>query len=188
VPGIVRAVGRPRHAWPWFAALAVITLAAVALQVPRQANRSDLSRPAPAIGHPAPDFLLPSLTGGRGGIRAFRGHPILLQFWAVNCPSCVKEQADLLAASRTFKARGGAVVGVDAYLEPPSVVKAYTRLHPLPYTSILLDPDGQVVLGQYHLIGVPTSYFIRRDGTIASISVGQMNKAAFTTAFDAISG
>ncbi len=39
---------------------------------------------------------------------------------------------------------------------------------------ILLDKDGAVAERSYQIIGLPTSIFINRDGTIERIQVGKM--------------
>jgi hypothetical protein len=89
-------------------------------------------------------------------------------------------------ASRSFRAKGGVVLGVDAFLEPPGLVGPYVRRNPEPYSTILLDPDGRVVLGAYHIHDVPTSIFIRRDGIIDSILIGPLDIAHFEAGFHAL--
>ena len=37
---------------------------------------------APAVGHPAPDFTLATVTGGSLTLSALRGTPLVLNFWA----------------------------------------------------------------------------------------------------------
>lgn len=142
--------------------------------------------PAPLVGHTAPDFSLPTLRGTAAGpsveLRRYRGTPLLLQFWAVDCPSCVAERPALLRAGRAFNARGGRVIGVDAYIEPPGLVGPYVRLHPEPYDPILLDPNGDVIY-RYRVTYVPSSYFIGADGVIRAVVVGQMSEAAFDREF-----
>jgi thiol-disulfide isomerase/thioredoxin len=163
-----------------------IVIGAVAVLVLRPASADRSSSFAPEVGHRAPLFSLPTLAGQPGHLRDYLGHPLLLQFWAVNCPSCTRERPALTLASRSFRAKGGVVLGVDAFLEPPSLVGPYVRRNAEPYSTILLDPDGRVVLGAYHIRDVPTSVFIRRDGTINSISIGPLDAVHFEAEFHAL--
>jgi hypothetical protein len=41
----------------------------------------------------------------------------------------------------------------------------------------LLDETGEVTNGQYHLVGLPMSVFVDRQGIIQRIHVGAMNAA-----------
>ena len=156
----------------------------VGLLRPAAPDRS--AAPAPLVGHPAPGFSLPTLRGTVAGpsveLRRYRGTPLLLQFWAVDCPSCVAERPALLRAGRAFNARGGRVIGVDAYIEPPSLVGPYVRLHAEPYDPILLDPNGAVIY-RYRVAYVPSSYFIGADGVIRAVVVGQMSEATLGREF-----
>lgn len=179
MPGVIR------RRWLLLSAAALLVLSLVLLLSP--ARQAATGYAAPVVGHPAPDFTLPTLSGGRAALHQFAGHPVLLQFWAVHCESCAAERDALLKASRQFTARGGVVLGVDAYLEPAAEVRAYSLLHTLPYQTIWLDPDGTVVLGRYQLLGVPTSFFLTMGGVIRLIHQGQMSQSAFAHALSAIS-
>lgn len=192
MPGVKEEPAPRRRRWSFRAPSGLIGLAALAglaaalVFLLRPAGPGDSARAAPAVGHPAPVFALPTMGGGTADLRRFLGRPLLLQFWAVDCTSCAAERADLLRASRPFQASGGLVLGVDAYLEPPDLVRGYVRTHPEPYDLIWLDPDGAVVFGRYRIVGVPTSFFIDRQGTIRTLHVGQMTQGQISRALHGI--
>jgi thiol-disulfide isomerase/thioredoxin len=50
----------------------------------------------------APDFELPDAAGHKVSLRAQRGHPVAVNFWATWCPPCVAEVPSLEAFATTI--------------------------------------------------------------------------------------
>ncbi|MGH7371501.1 MAG: TlpA family protein disulfide reductase [Candidatus Methylomirabilales bacterium] len=58
--------------------------------------------PRPEVGHPAPDFTLPTLTGKTVRLSAFRGKKaVLINFWATWCAPCRLEMPTMEKARST---------------------------------------------------------------------------------------
>lgn len=75
---------------------------------------------APMPG-PATAIQTVDLTGLQVWLKAQRGNPVLLNYWATWCGPCVAELPDLLASTREFRAAGGIVAGVALELVVPNV-------------------------------------------------------------------
>ncbi|HVC80798.1 MAG TPA: TlpA disulfide reductase family protein [Chloroflexota bacterium] len=176
----IRRARRRLFIWPLCFLIAVSTILFLLM---RPASPTEQQAAGPVVGQVVPGFTLPTLAGTRAGPSQFRGHPLFLQFWAVNCTSCAHERLGLLKASAPFVRQGGIALGVDAYLETPGMVRAYLKSRREPYTTILLDPNGAVVFGKYHVIGVPTSLFIDRQGIVRRVVIGEMSERSFQDAF-----
>ncbi|MCX6049823.1 MAG: redoxin domain-containing protein, partial [Chloroflexi bacterium] len=82
-----------------------------------------LHNPQPAIGYPAPDFTLTTLDGKTFNLRAHRGTPVVLNFWATWCGPCQEELPAVEATSARY-ANQVQVIGVDQ-AEAPDVVQSY---------------------------------------------------------------
>ena len=72
------------------------------------------------IGKPAPDFALKDLrTGKTVRLSDFRGHPVVLNFWASWCVDCIVEHPNLVSAWQRFGNEGTVFLSV-LYQDTPA--------------------------------------------------------------------
>lgn len=125
------------------------------------------------VGQPAPDFTLDTLDGNQIRLSGLKGKPVLMNFWASWCVPCREETPDLVKAYNTHHAEGLIVLGVNmTNIDTISDAKSFVAEFQMPY-QVLLDNDGKVA-GLYHVNGIPTSFFINRQGTITHIQIGKL--------------
>lgn len=123
---------------------------------------------------PVPSFAVSRLEGGTGFLRAYRGHAIVANVWATWCPPCRCEMPALQKLSRAYAPRGLVVVGLDQG-EADDVVRRFMRSMGVTY-PILIDRDQRY--GQSFMVpGLPTTVFVRPDGTVATVVYGEMSYA-----------
>src|SRR5207244_591205 len=96
----------------------------------------DRPPPRPA-SFQAPDFTLPTLSGGTIRLADFRGKVVLLNFWATWCVPCRMEMPALEALYQRHKDVG----------------------------LVALDPSWSIAWG-YRVLGLPTTYLIDRVGNV----------------------
>jgi len=118
------------------------------------------------IGKAAPDFALEDLRTGRTvRLSDFRGHPVVLNFWASWCVDCIVEHPNLVSAWQRFGNEGTVFLSV---LYQDTAAKAAEFLSKLPGDwPDLYDPGGRTALN-YGVTGVPETVFITPDGHIAA--------------------
>ena len=139
-------------------------------RLPVAANPETLT-PEPALGRPAPDFTLTTVGGETLQLAAFRGQPVVLNFWATWCGPCQNEMPVLESASQRF---AGEVlfVGVDQG-EEPAVVAEYIEQIGITFPIPL---DTEMAVGdRYNVRGMPITYFVDANGIIRHLWVGEMN-------------
>ena len=139
-------------------------------------------------GHRAPDFPLTSLDGQTGRLSDFAGRPVWVNVWATWCAPCRAEMPDVSTVYQEERARetlaasargeapeaGGAARGLALLLvsigEPPDVVRRYlaTTKYALP---AYVDPSFAIT-ERVRISGLPTHYFIGRDGVIRDVAIG----------------
>jgi len=129
--------------------------------------------PAPAVGHPAPDFTLTTVTGETFKLSDLRGTPVVLNFWATWCPPCRGEMPELQAASQRLAGQV-AIIGVDQ-AETPAQVQAFAAQSGVTY-PIPLDERAEASR-LYAVRSLPTTFFIDRAGVIRQVQIGPVTAA-----------
>ncbi|GAC1343105.1 MAG: TlpA disulfide reductase family protein [Myxococcales bacterium] len=139
---------------------------------------------SPLVGRPAPGFSLPQVGGGQAiGLAAFRGHPVVLNFWATWCVPCFQEHAALAEAARAF--RDVHFLGV-VYEDEEANAVSFIREQPTGYPS-LADPEGKTAIA-YGVFGVPETFFIDGSGRIVEKFVGPLDRSTIAALVAKASG
>lgn len=123
----------------------------------------------PGTNEPAPTFRLQTLDGGTFDLSEHLsedGRPVVLNLWASWCPPCRAEMPAINTASQRHP--DVAFVGVAVQDDPIKAADFATEIK-ISYT-IALD-DGSVE-DAYPVMGLPGTFFIDADGTIAKRHFG----------------
>lgn len=126
----------------------------------------------------APNINMTTLRGGHTiNLAKLRGKPILLTFWASNCPDCLHEIPHLENLALELSQQGLQIIGVAAYWDKPKRLSNLVESEDLPY-PVVYDRDKQLyhAVGGYH--ATPTTFLINPQGRVVMKRIGQINVAA----------
>jgi cytochrome c biogenesis protein CcmG, thiol:disulfide interchange protein DsbE len=126
-------------------------------------------------GTPTKALRLPGLDGPEVDLAALRGRPVVVNFWATWCPPCVHEFPLLRAAAAAHKADRLAVVGVLTG-DRPGPARDFVRAQRATW-PVALDPEATTATA-WGAVGLPHTWFVRPDGTLASHQLGELTKAS----------
>jgi len=157
--------------------VAVVVL--TAMFVPSDFDQARHSYAGPAeqvVGTTLPGAIVPNVEGGSIDLAAYRGRPLIVNLWATWCGPCRREMP---ALERLAKEQRGklAVVAIDQR-EDPSVVQSYVKRFGVTF-AVGVD-DGQRLGTDLHLIGLPSSFFVDRNGIIRDAVDGEMTYDVMT--------
>jgi cytochrome c biogenesis protein CcmG/thiol:disulfide interchange protein DsbE len=159
---------------PVAALIGVIVVAAawtVISRMPAGARRPSSAPPSPRTGFSAPDFTLDTLDGSQLTLASLRGHPVLLNIWASWCLPCRIEMPAIQRVYERHRDDGLVVVGLNVTSQD-SQAAAQAFAHQFGITfPIALDRDG-LASDRYELMGLPSTYFIDREGIIRDVIIG----------------
>jgi thiol-disulfide isomerase/thioredoxin len=168
--------------WRW--GLAGLVAAALAVSPMACFNRGGTAAPKAGAVDPQGrevanlNFTVKDMNGHDVDLASFRGHPIVLNFWATWCGPCRLEIPHLVELADEYRAKGLVVLGISIDDEP-SDLRAFAPTLGMNY-PILVGRDHDDLLAAYDAVyGIPISVFIRPDGTVALKRPGYNSKAWF---------
>lgn len=127
------------------------------------------ARPAAASGGRAPDFTLQSTNGSRVTFASLVGRPIVINFWRSDCPPCRAEMPLLAQQVAQSKAQ---LVLVN-FGESADTARSFLSQLGIDQAALL---DADLSVGRaYGVAALPTTVFVRADGTIDRRQVGQLD-------------
>ncbi len=111
----------------------------------------------------APEFVLRDLNHKRLDLKAFRGHVVLLDFWATWCAPCQLEMPRFIAWQSQYGPRGFQVVGISMDDDPALARNLCAKLR-VNYPVAMGDENiGELYGG---VLGLPVTYLIDTKGEI----------------------
>ena len=152
--------------------VAVVVL--VAAFYPNQ-NRSDRG-PLEMVGTRLPAVTLPALHGAQLDTVSLIGRPVLVNIWATWCGPCRREMPALTLLSHRM-GPGFSVIAIDQG-EDARVVNAYVKQFGVDF-PVYLDRDQRMGT-MLHLVGLPSSFFIDRNGVVKDAVDGEMTYQMMT--------
>jgi thiol-disulfide isomerase/thioredoxin len=119
------------------------------------------------------EFSAPGLDGKDIELSSYRGHPVIVDFWATWCGPCRKQIPELVSLYKRYnKSRGLVIIGVSCDLIQGDGVKAvapFVEEFQINYPIALADERLTDSMG---IEAIPTTLFIGRDGKLVSRIVG----------------
>ncbi|MCU1456036.1 MAG: Peroxiredoxin [Actinomycetia bacterium] len=142
-----------------------ITIAAVVSSGSGSGTTVDNSRSV-AVNRPAPNFTVASLYDGRPSVdlRAYRGKPVVLTFWASWCNPCRTELPRLKALEKAHAKDGLTVVGV-SYQDIAGDGRRFANQLGVDAWPLGFDDHGDIARA-YGVRAIPQTFFIDRSGRV----------------------
>jgi peroxiredoxin len=121
---------------------------------------------------PAPAVTFTSLQGEKVSTGELRGRVVLVNFWATDCPVCVKEMPRMVTTYNKYQTQGFEFIAVAMRHDPPNYVINYTEKNALPF-RVALDPMGEAAKAFGNVQLTPTTIVIDKRGNIVTRILGE---------------
>jgi cytochrome c biogenesis protein CcmG/thiol:disulfide interchange protein DsbE len=166
---VVPALRRTRRAL-WIAVAVAVPLALLIGVLATREPAATRAVKTPLLGKPAPPIESTSVDGQGAGLGGLRGKWVVVNFFATWCVPCRQEHPELVRFSQAHQAAGDAAVLGVVYSDNTQAVREFRDAEGGTW-PMLTDPKGRIAL-DYGVAGVPESFLISPDGTVAAKLVG----------------
>lgn len=123
------------------------------------------------------NVVLTDLSGHEHKLSQWRGHLLLINFWATWCGPCKKEIPILAKAQKQYGARGFQIIG--PAVDDPSTVRQEAKLLGIDYPVMVGTPEQMIslmnTLGNQPG-GLPFSVLVSADGHIIQRHLGEFGR------------
>lgn len=139
---------------------------------------AESSDAAPRSGQAAPDFKVTSTSGQQISMENYRGHVLVLDFFATWCQPCRESIPHLVEMNRIYGKQGLQVLGMSADEDGEKEVKAFAEHNRISYPVALA---GESTLADFGVRSVPVMFVIDKKGRVAEVFRGFTDEVARTT-------
>ena len=153
-----------RRWWRFLAEVAVALLLVAGVQAWR-------GRDLLPSGSPAPDLVLRDLDGRLHHLSDFRGHPVMLHFWATWCGVCRQEFGAL--ASVDAERGNGLLIAAADDSDDLAALRTFAAERRLTYPIFRVEGGSAAPWG---VKVFPTSFYLDREGRIVTHQMGMTTR------------
>jgi cytochrome c biogenesis protein CcmG/thiol:disulfide interchange protein DsbE len=139
------------------------------------------------VGGPAPAFASWDLSGNKVSLLDFKGHPVVITFWATWCTACQEELPAMQRIRDRYQPNGLTVLALNYRESSNSRMSEYlTGLHV--NLQAVIDPQGTIASAYGVDIGLPITVLLDRSETVVQIMIGSVPSAALEAAVAKVVG
>lgn len=126
-------------------------------------------------GQPVPDFKVISTAGQTISQENYRGHVLILDFFATWCQPCRQSIPHLVEMNRTYGKQGLQILGLSVDEDGERAVKIFTDEFRVNYPLALAGDSTTAAFG---IRSVPIMYLVDKKGTVVEVYRGYTNEMA----------
>lgn len=127
-----------------------------------------------ATNKKVPEIAVNSITGEAIKLYQDKNNFTIINFWATDCPGCIKEMPGLTNVYNQLKGQGLQIIAVSMSYDPPNQVLNFTQKNKIPF-PVVLDVDGQIAQSFGDIRLTPTSILIDKNGKIIDKVIGELD-------------
>ena len=127
-----------------------------------------------ATNKKVPEIAVNSITGEAIKLYQVKNNFTIINFWATDCPGCIKEMPGLTNVYNQLKGQGLQIIAVSMSYDPPNQVLNFTQKNKIPF-PVVLDVDGQIARSFGDIRLTPTSILVDKNGKIIDKVIGELD-------------
>lgn len=132
-------------------------------------------------GQPAPTLAGTALDGSTIDLAAYRGRPVIVNFWASWCTPCRAEFPLFAERLASLGPSDGLVILGVLYKDEPALAQRFLDDVAAAWPTVT-DSDGSIAAA-YRVVAPPQTYFIDKEGVLRAIQIGEVRPEDFDSQY-----
>ncbi|MDP3678885.1 MAG: TlpA disulfide reductase family protein [Methylotenera sp.] len=122
----------------------------------------------------APNVTFTTIDGKQISTDALKGKVVLVNFWATDCPGCIKEMPQLINTYHQYHEKGLEIIAVAMHYDQINQVINYSKSQSLPFPVV--HDNSAEVSNQYGQVSLtPTTFIYNKQGHLLQRTIGELN-------------
>jgi peroxiredoxin len=122
----------------------------------------------------APSVTFTTIDGKKISMADLKGKVVLVNFWATDCPGCIKEMPELVKTYNDYQTKGFEIISVAMPYDPPAQVLNYTRQKALPF-PVMHDGLSEITQAFGGVNLTPTAFIFDKQGKRLQRTIGELD-------------
>jgi peroxiredoxin len=170
-----------------FGAVAILVGESDRATITPQDGPAQIATPAGSImGTTAADFQLTAVNGELVSLSQFRGRPVFINLWYVDCPPCVREFPAFQQFTEEQGSEGAVILAINP-VDDAGAIRTFLSEVGATDVTALIDPNGETT-ADYPYRAFPTTYLIDEFGVVRERKIGEITLNELYLYLEAISG
>ncbi|MBZ4201405.1 MAG: TlpA family protein disulfide reductase [Methylotenera sp.] len=131
----------------------------------------------------APTFTFTTLEGKKISMADLQGKLVLVNFWSINCLSCLKEMPELRELYQRYHGQGFELIAVAMDYDPPLQVLVYSQQKQLPF-PVMHDGLGDISAAFGEVTVTPSHFLYNQQGQRLQRTIGRLDTKALAATLE----
>lgn len=110
-------------------------------------------------------FIVKDMNGVDVKLSDYRGRPLIVNFWFVDCPPCRKEVPAFVDLVKKYGDRGFTILGLSVE-DSPEAMQKFAEEYKVNYPLLVAKGRNDILEAYRATFAYPVSWFVRADGTV----------------------
>ncbi len=122
----------------------------------------------------APDITFKTIDGKQISMHSLKNKIVLVNFWATDCPGCIKEMPQLINTYNQYHQKGFEVIAVAMPYDQISQIINYSKSQALPF-PVTHDSNAEIT-SQFGKVSLtPTAFIYDKQGHLLQHTIGDLD-------------
>lgn len=125
-------------------------------------------------------FIVKDMDGNDVKLSDYRGRPLIVNFWFIDCPPCRREVPAFVDLVKKYGDRGFTILGLSVQ-DSPEAMRAFAKEFNVNYPLLVASGRDDILAAYRATFAYPVSWFVKADGTVSLKHLGTGTPEWFET-------